>query len=219
MSKLSELQEQYDKYIKKANNPNIPESLQKKMKAKADTVKKEIDELDNKKKPAPAPTEKKEEKKEDKKSAPSATKAKDKDKPSTIPAKKGETVMTYKGKEVDQDTIDFCEGLIGQWRGRRASAKKAKASGERKRTTPVIVKVSQGIIGAAKTAMNAIPDSKIKADPKGTVKKFERLEKAADEFAAAFKEILGKKYKKETVDKELKFFETMIEQIKRKYKV
>ena len=208
-------------YRKKAENKSMPESARKKFTEMADNLEKELkaekktevkdkDKVASAKKVAPAkvtPAKKA----PAKKAAPAKKEAAKKTPVKKVAGEKKE--FTYKGEKVSQETVTYCLGLVEEWRKKRAA--KADRTPAKKETPSEVV--GKKVVAAVKEAVETIPDKIVIEQPKKVVTKIERLADAAEEFLAAFKEVLGDKFDKAKIEKEMKPIYILIEDIKEKY--
>jgi len=120
----------------------------------------------------------------------------------------------YKTEPKSDGSVPDCDELLKRWRERR---QKAKDMGKKRRTKPVFTKISEGVVSAVEKAIKNVPKADIKAQPVRTVKKFEVLRDAADQFLKAFKSVLGEDYVKTEAEKELADLEGLISSLQEKY--
>jgi len=122
--------------------------------------------------------------------------------------------MKYKTEPKSDGGVPDCDELLKRWRERR---QKAKDMGKKRKTKPVFTKISEGVVSAVEKAIKNVPKADIKAQPVRTVKKFEVLRDAADQFLKAFKSVLGEDYVKTEAEKELSDLEGLISSLQEKY--
>lgn len=145
-------------------------------------------------------------------------KDKDKDKPSIKKAK--ETSLEKKpiikevvsAKDVDPETIQWCQALLKDWRKRRTKAKVSK-----RKTKSIMESIAGSIQSVTKKAIKNVGSEKIKENPKITIDKFKELEKAMSNFLRAFKSVLGEDYEAKEIQEAIKPVEELIQQIREKY--
>jgi hypothetical protein len=160
---------------------------------------------------------KEEPKKSEKKPSKSEPKKADKTK------KKGVQVLSSKrvvvdGKEMEVDSKEFCDYLLGEFRSRREKAQQKKET--KKKTTSVMAKVSQSIERGITTAIKSgIKDNKVAIDknPKVFIGKVEKLETATKNFLQNLKEVLGEEYDAKEVTSTTNAIQEMIDDLKKKY--
>lgn len=113
----------------------------------------------------------------------------------------------------DKDTPS-CDELIAAYEERQAQVKK---SARKAKSRSVFSIIADKVQGAVSKAFKSVPHEEFKADPKGTIKDFEKLEAAATGFLESFKAILGDEYE----SAEVKTFESelgkLIASLKKKY--
>jgi hypothetical protein len=196
-------------FEKRAKNPNLPSSAIAALEKKISELKSQISEEPK------AP------------SAPSGKRGRPKGSVKSAPKKKGKRgrpakqekapakpKAKYKTEPKSDGSVPDCDELLKRWRERR---QKAKDMGKKRRTKPVFTKISEGVVSAVEKAIKNVPKADIKAQPVRTVKKFEVLRDAADQFLKAFKSVLGEDYVKTEAEKELADLEGLISSLQEKY--
>jgi hypothetical protein len=198
-------------FEKRAQNPNLPASAVAALNKKIAEMKSQLKEEAVKEEPTkvvgkrgrPKGTTKSAPKKKGKRGRP-AKQEKAPEKPKT----------KYKTEPKADGSVPDCDELLKRWRERR---QKAKDMGKKRRTKPVFTKISEGVVSAVEKAIKNVPKADIKAQPVRTVKKFEVLRDAADQFLKAFKSVLGEDYVKTEAEKELADLEGLISSLQEKY--
>jgi hypothetical protein len=135
--------------------------------------------------------------------------------------KKQETPATKtRVKKVFKPTAKLAEGepdcdtLLKQFRERRA---KAKTSQKKRKTTPVFRKIASDVVDAVEKAIKNVPAKQIKESPKVVIRKFGNLQKAADSFLKAFRDVLGSDYQKSQAEIEINDLKQLIQKLIKKY--
>jgi predicted nucleic acid-binding protein len=103
---------------------------------------------------------------------------------------------------------------LKQFRERRA---KAKASQKKRKTTPVFRKIASDVVDAVEKAIKNVPAKQIKESPKVVIRKFGNLQKAADSFLKAFRDVLGADYQKSQAEVEINELKRLVENLIKKY--
>jgi hypothetical protein len=137
-------------------------------------------------------------------------KPKKKETPATKTRVKKVFKPTVKTAEGDPD----CDTLLKQFRERRA---KSKASQKKRKTTPVFRKIASDVVDAVEKAIKNVPAKEIKESPKVVIRKFGNLQKAADSFLKAFRDILGAEYQKSQAEIEINELKRLVENLIKKY--
>lgn len=132
------------------------------------------------------------------------------------PALKTRVKKAYKPTVKVEKGEPDCDTLLKQFRERRA---KAKASQKKRKTTPVFRKIASDVVDAVEKAIKNVPTAKIKESPKVMIRKFGTLQKAADGFLKAFRDILGKDYNTSQAQIEINDLKKLIEKLVKKYSV
>lgn len=132
------------------------------------------------------------------------------------PALKTRVKKTYKPTVKVKEGEPDCDTLLKQFRERRA---KAKASQKKRKTTPVFRKIASDVVDAVEKAIKNVPATKIKESPKVMIRKFGTLQKAADGFLKAFRDILGKDYNTNQAQIEINDLKNLIQKLVKKYSV
>jgi hypothetical protein len=132
------------------------------------------------------------------------------------PVVKKRVKKVYKPTTKVADGEPDCDTLLKQWRERRI---KAKASQRKRKTTPVFRKIATDVVDAVEKAIKNVPSKQIKESPKVVIRKFGNLQKAADSFLKAFRDVLGSDYKKSQADVEINDLKRLIEKLIKKYSV
>jgi len=107
-----------------------------------------------------------------------------------------------------------CDTLLKQFRDRRA---KAKTSQKKRKTTPVFRKIASDVVDAVEKAIKNVPAKQIKESPKVVIRKFGNLQKAADSFLKAFRDVLGSDYQKSQAEIEINDLKQLIQKLIKKY--
>jgi hypothetical protein len=200
------------KPVKKA--PIAKEPKVKFVKKKGDTKEEEPTPMDIKaapKKRGRKPSAKKEDtSKEPKVVKKRGRKLKKKETPATKTRVKKVLKPTVKTAEGEPD----CDTLLKQFRERRA---KAKASQKKRKTTPVFRKIASDVVDAVEKAIKNVPAKEIKESPKVVIRKFGNLQKAADSFLKAFRDVLGADYQKSQAEVEINELKRLVENLIKKY--
>jgi hypothetical protein len=137
-------------------------------------------------------------------------KLKKKETPTTKTRVKKVLKPTVKTAEGEPD----CDTLLKQFRERRA---KAKASQKKRKTTPVFRKIASDVVDAVEKAIKNVPAKQIKESPKVVIRKFGNLQKAADSFLKAFRDVLGADYQKSQAEVEINELKRLVENLIKKY--
>lgn len=137
------------------------------------------------------------------------------------PAKTGKTIEKSKTVEVDgveykKGSKELCEKLESRLLENRSKAKKAAKKVHPKTQSQ---KIGSAIADAAEKAVKAIPVATIKKDPKAAAVKFNRIEKAGNEFINAIYDILRTTMNKSEAKKEFEKFDKVIKHIMSKFLV
>lgn len=136
------------------------------------------------------------------------------------PKKKETPATKTRVKKVFKPTVKVAEGepdcdtLLKQFRDRRA---KAKASQKKRKTTPVFRKIASDVVDAVEKAIKNVPAKQIKESPKVVIRKFGNLQKAADSFLKAFRDVLGADYQKSQAEVEINELKRLVEKLIKKY--
>jgi|LakMenEpi03Aug12_release.lakeMendotaPanAssembly.Ray.scaffolds.fasta_scaffold497786_1 hypothetical protein len=136
------------------------------------------------------------------------------------PKKKETPAAKTRVKKVFKPTVKTAEGepdcdtLLKQFRERRA---KAKASQKKRKTTPVFRKIASDVVDAVEKAIKNVPAKQIKESPKVVIRKFGNLQKAADSFLKAFRDVLGADYQKSQAEVEINELKRLVENLIKKY--
>jgi len=136
------------------------------------------------------------------------------------PKKKETPAAKTRVKKVFKPTVKTaqgepdCDTLLKQFRERRA---KSKASQKKRKTTPVFRKIASDVVDAVEKAIKNVPAKQIKESPKVVIRKFGNLQKAADSFLKAFREVLGTDYQKSQSEAEINDLKKLIEKLIKKY--
>lgn len=139
-----------------------------------------------------------------------------KDKPAKSPKPaKPKSERKFNGKATKDLTDEECDELRRQVAKRREKAAKAE---KKSKSKPVIEKIASNVATGVKQAIENVPASDIKDDPKGEIEKMERVEKLAKKFLSDLRGILGEDYDREAIEGEFKEIHTLIQGLKKKYK-
>jgi len=136
------------------------------------------------------------------------------------PKKKETPAAKTRVKKVFKPTVKTAEGepdcdtLLKQFRERRA---KSKASQKKRKTTPVFRKIASDVVDAVEKAIKNVPAKQIKESPKVVIRKFGNLQKAADSFLKAFRDVLGADYQKSQAEVEINELKRLVENLIKKY--
>jgi len=133
-------------------------------------------------------------------------------KPKIAPTQKPK--KEYKARLASSEDEPDCDTLLNQFRDRR---KKAKQSSKKRKTQPVFRKIASDVADAVQKAIKNVPTKKIKQSPKEIIKKFGALQKSAEAFLRAFKNILGADYRESQANAELDGLEKLINSLMKKY--
>lgn len=156
------------------------------------------------KKAAPVKKEKKA------KAAPAKKAKKEKKKKKQSPV----TTYKYKNKSIKDLDESECAEMKKEVAERRA---KAKASGKKSKSKPVIEKITGNVATAVKQAINNESADDIKKDPKKFIARAEKIEKAAVSFLTEMKSILGDDFDKDAIEDEFADIHKLILDLKKKY--
>jgi hypothetical protein len=130
------------------------------------------------------------------------------------PATKTRVKKVFKPTKKVAEGEPDCDTLLKQFRERRA---KAKASQKKRKTTPVFRKIASDVVDAVEKAIKNVPAKQIKESPKVVIRKFGNLQKAADSFLKAFREVLGADYQKSQAEVEINDLKRLVEKLIKKY--
>lgn len=138
---------------------------------------------------------------------------------------KVETISTKKvavdGKEMEIDSAEFCDHLVGAWKTRIQKAKDNKAKGKKTKTSSVMAKVSTHIEKSIEQAIKAgVKDKKaeINKDPKKFILKVEKLEKSTETYLHDLKDVMGREYDSKEVESTIKSIKELVAELKKKLK-
>jgi hypothetical protein len=120
---------------------------------------------------------------------------------------------TYKVDGKDLSEVP-CDELRQKWEERKANAAKSE---KKTKTKPIFERVVANVATATKQAIENVSAEDIKSDPKKYFAKFDRAEKAGEEFIASLKDLFGEDYDKSEVAAGMKTVIDVIKEKKEKY--
>jgi hypothetical protein len=124
-------------------------------------------------------------------------------------------VVKYHGKEHTEGEPDFCEILAKSIKERRAAIKSA---GKKHKAVSISTKIGEDVAHAVEIAIQHVDKEEIKESPKEFIAKFDRLEKAGNEFIKAFRAILGSDYHAKDINEPMEQISQLVDTIKNRYK-
>jgi len=132
----------------------------------------------------------------------------------TAPKKKDKNFIEVDGKKYFDDDPLFCAKLIEQWEKRKKDHK--KAAGKRK-TRSIMVQVASSAASTVVKGIKSISHDELEKNAAKEIKKMKRLEAAAKEYVAAYKDIVGEKLTQAEVKEEFEGVSGLINKIETKY--
>lgn len=128
--------------------------------------------------------------------------------------KKEKSFIEVDGEKIFDDDPLFCSKLIEQWEKRREAHK--KAAGKRK-TRSIMVQVASSAASTVVKGIKSISHEELEKNAEKEIKKMKRLESAAKEYVAAYKDIVGEKLTQKEVKEEFEGVSGLIGDIEKKY--
>jgi hypothetical protein len=121
------------------------------------------------------------------------------------------------GKDVEMDSKEFCDYLLGNFKKRQDDAAKRKAAGKKTKTASVMSKVSdkieKGVEQAIKSGVKA-QATEISKDPSKFLGKVEKLKTSTQSFLKDLKEVMGSEYDSKEVTDTVKAINGLIGELK-----
>lgn len=131
------------------------------------------------------------------------------------PAPKPKVTKTFKGKNTKELNEENCKELLKEVEERAIKQSKAE---KKSKSKPVIEKVMNHLVTAAKQAIDQLGAADIKGNPKAAFSKMKQVIEAVKTFAGSIKTILGDEWDKEEVEDGLKELRDLVKELEKKYK-
>ena len=127
---------------------------------------------------------------------------------------KVEKSVTIGDKTYTEKDKEFCDMLLKKWEGRKVAMKKANKKYKTKTISQIIGSDIAHSVVKVIEHINDTHEKQIEKNPTAYIKKFERIEDAANKFVNVIKSELGADYKSSQFKSEMDAIEKAIQKIK-----